>query len=172
MRSEQSSHSPLNRQPLLPAVPNPPVPHSNPISSRPSPSEGDQAQPPLWRDARPGRAPTPARLAHCLSQRGAIASPSNVPASPAASARPRPLCDAGLRTPPNTSTCEPLFLASLFAKVMCVCYFYVHLLYVLVNVVFPLVHTRQSGNLLSMAQKDDEKKLTRFVWESVSHLLF
>ena len=46
MQSEQSSHSPPNRQPLLPTVPDPPVPHSKPISSRPPPSEGDQAQRP------------------------------------------------------------------------------------------------------------------------------
>ena len=80
---------------------------------------GSSPAPPRW-DARPGWAPTPARLAHCPSQSGAIASPSNVPASPAASARPRPLCDAGLRTPPNDAHVN-LYFWHHFSPRLCVC---------------------------------------------------
>ena len=142
MQSEQSSHSPPNRQPLLPAVPNPPVPHSNPISSRPPPSEWDQAQHPPGGMLDPG---------------GLLRQPGSLTALPRAA--PSPLLPMFQRVLPlqhfldpfvtsvsvRHQTCEPLFLPALSPNVMCVCcYFYVHLLYVLVKVAFPLVSTYQA----------------------------
>ena len=130
MRSEQSSHSPPIRQPVLPTVPNPPVPHSNPISSRPPPSEWDQAQHP------PGGMLDPGGL---LRQPGSLTAFPRAAPSPFLPMFQRVLPLQRFLDPFVTSvsvrhqTCEPLFLPALSPNVMCVCcYFYVHLLYVLV----------------------------------------
>ena len=142
MRSGQSSHSPPIRQPLLPTVPNPPVPHSNPISSRPPPSEWDQAQHP------PGGMLDPGGL---LRQPGSPTALPRAAPSPLLPMFQRVLSLQRFLDPFVTSvsvrhqTCEPLFLPALSPNVMCVCcYFYVHLLYVLVKVAFPLVRTYQA----------------------------